>query len=289
MKDEVLRSPIRWAGSKKRVLNDMLESFKRDKENYIEPFLGSGVVMINVLNNNVETLHYKNIYVNDINGNIIDFYKMLKSKPKKLINDLIELSDKYNDMDNEDKEKMYYEIRDRFNNFEENKSVYFYFLMKVGFNGVYRENKSGKFNVPFGRKEKFIVQEASLLTISKLIKNVHFYNLSYDKFLDKLSKKGILNDSFMYCDPPYIPDDKLVSQKQELYTSCNFNHYDFVEKLKSFSQSNIIISMSESTKAKKIYGKSFITKNLTDIIRTINPQKLFKSKEILFLNYDEND
>lgn len=90
---------------KKRVLNDMLESFKRDKENYIEPFLGSGVVMINVLNNNVETLHYKNIYVNDINGNIIDFYKMLKSKPKKLINDLIELSDKYNDMDNEDKEK----------------------------------------------------------------------------------------------------------------------------------------------------------------------------------------
>ncbi|MBR3229829.1 MAG: Dam family site-specific DNA-(adenine-N6)-methyltransferase [Bacilli bacterium] len=289
MKDEVLSSPIRWAGSKKRVLNDMLESFKRDKENYIEPFLGSGVVMINVLNNNVDTLHYKNIYVNDINSNIIDFYKMLKSKPKNLINDLLELSDMYNSKDNEDKEKMYYEIRDRFNNCEENKSVYFYFLMKVGFNGVYRENKSGKFNVPFGRKEKFIVQEDSLLRISKLIKNVHFYNLSYEKFLDKLSKKEILKDSFMYCDPPYIPDDKLVSQKQELYTSGNFNHYDFVEKLKSFSQSNIIISMSESTKAKKIYGKSFITKNLTDIIRTINPQKLFKSKEILFLNYDENE
>ena len=289
MKDEVLSSPIRWAGSKKRVLNDMLESFKRDKENYIETFLGSGDVMINVLNNNVETLHYKNIYVNDININIIDFYKMLKSKPKKLINDLVELSDKYNNMDNVDKEKMYYEIRDRFNNCKKNKSVYFYFLMKVGFNGVYRENKSGKFNVPFGRKEKFIVQETFLLTISKLIKNVHFYNLSYEKFLDKLSKKGILNDSFMYCDPPYIPDDKLVSQKQELYTSGNFNHYDFVEKLKSFSQSNIIVSMSESTKAKEIYGKSFITKNLTDIIRTINPQKLFMSKEILFLNYDENE
>lgn len=289
MKDEVLSSPIRWAGSKKRVLNDILESFKKDKENYIETFLGSGVVMINVLNNNVETLHYKNIYVNDININIIDFYKMLKSKPKKLINDLVELSDKYNNIDNVDKEKMYYEIRDRFNNCKKNKSVYFYFLMKVGFNGVYRENKSGKFNVPFGRKEKFIVQETSLLTISKLIKNVHFYNLSYEKFLDKLSKKGILNDSFMYCDPPYIPDDKLVSQKQELYTSGNFNHYDFVEKLKSFSQSNIIVSMSESTKAKEIYGKSFITKNLTDIIRTINPQKLFMSKEILFLNYDENE
>lgn len=74
MKNEVLSSPIRWAGSKKRVLNEMLESFKKDKENYIEPFLGSGVVMINVLNN-INILHYKNIYVNDINSNIIHFYK----------------------------------------------------------------------------------------------------------------------------------------------------------------------------------------------------------------------
>lgn len=289
MKNEVLSSPIRWAGSKKRVLNEMLESFKRDKENYIEPFLGSGVVMINVLNNNIDTLHYKNIYVNDINSNIINFYKLLKSKPKILIRSLLELSEIYNCKSNKDKEKMYYEIREKFNNSEDNKSVYFYFLMKVGFNGVYRENKLGKFNVPFGRKKKFIVHEDDLLRISKLIKNVKFYNLSYEKFLDMLLKKGILNNSFMYCDPPYIPDDELVSQKQELYTSGKFNHYDFVEKLKTFNNSNIMISMSESTKAKKIYGNCFVSKNLADIIRTINPQKMFKSKEILFLNYEEND
>ena len=84
MKNEVLSSPIRWAGSKKRILNEMLESFKKDKENYIEPFLGSGVVMINVLNN-IDTLHYKNIYVNDINSNIIHFYKFLKTKPKVIV------------------------------------------------------------------------------------------------------------------------------------------------------------------------------------------------------------
>lgn len=288
MKKEVLCSPIRWAGSKKRVLNEMLESFKKDKENYIEPFLGSGVVMINVLNN-IDTLHYKNIYVNDLNSNIIHFYKFLKAKPKFLIKSLLELSKQYNCKNVQEQEKMYYEIRDKFNNFDENKVVYFYFLMKVGFNGVYRENKLGKFNVPFGRKEKFIVNEDNLLTISKLIKNVKFYNLSYDKFLDMLAKKGILNNSFIYCDPPYIPDDDLVSQKQELYTSGKFNHYDFVKKLKTFNDSNIMISMSESTRAKKIYGTYFICKNLRDIIRTINPQKLFKSKEILFRNYEENN
>ena len=59
----------------------------------------------------------------------------------------------------------------KFNEMKEDKSVYFYFLMKVGFNGVYRENKKGFFNVPFGRKEKFIVNENDLFAISKLIKN----------------------------------------------------------------------------------------------------------------------
>lgn len=288
MKNEVLSSPIRWAGSKKRILNEMLESFKKDKENYIEPFLGSGVVMINVLNN-IDTLHYKNIYVNDINSNIIHFYKFLKTKPKVLIQSLLELSENYNCKSYDEQEKMYYEIREEFNNTEDNREIYFYFLMKVGFNGVYRENKLGKFNVPFGRKEKFIVNEDTLLTISKLIKNVKFYNLSYEKFLDMLSKKGILNNSFIYCDPPYIPDDELVSQKQELYTSGKFNHYDFVKKLKTFNNSDIMVSMSESTKAKKIYGTYFIRKNLVDIIRTINPQKLFKSKEILLINYQDNN
>lgn len=288
MKDEVLSSPIRWAGSKKRVLNDLLESFKKNKINYVEPFLGSGVVMLNVINN-IDVLHYQNIYVNDINSNIINFFKLLKSNPKILIKGLTELSDVYNSKSNVEQEQMYYEIRDKFNNTKENKSVYFYFLMKVGFNGVYRENKLGRFNVPFGRKEKFIVQEDILLKISKLIKNVKFYNLSYDKFLSMLYRKGVLNDSFIYCDPPYIPDDKLVSQNQELYTSGKFNHYDFVDKLVKYSYCDIMISMSESIKAKQIYGNYFSYKKLVDIVRTINPQRLFKSKEILFLNYGDSE
>ena len=288
MKKEVLSSPIRWAGSKKRVLNEMLESFENNKENYIEPFLGSGVVMLNVLNN-IESLKYKKIYVNDINSNIINFYKYLKLKPKVLIKELNKLSYIYNNKSIIEKEKVYYDIRDKFNSDDNNKSIYFYFLMKVGFNGVYRENKNGKFNVPFGRKEKLVIQEDYLLKISELIKNVKFYNMSYEKFLEELLKKGILNDAFVYCDPPYIPDDELVSQKQELYTSGKFNHYDFVEILKKYNESNIMISMSESTKANKIYGKSFTSKNLTDIVRTINPKKLFHSKEVLFLNYHKKN
>lgn len=289
MKKEVLSSPIRWAGSKKRVLNEMLESFSKKKNNYIEPFLGSGVVMLNVINN-IDELKYENIYVNDINKNIIDFYKKLKTKPKELIEKLKNISIIYNEKTMAEKEEYFYEIRSRFNSTLEDKTVFFYFLMKVGFNGVYRENKRGEYNVPFGKKEKFIVQEEYLLKISKLIKNVHFYNLSYDKFLDKIQKKGILYDSFVYCDPPYIPDDKLISQKQELYTSGSFNHFEFSNKMHCYKKNStdILISMSQSTLADKIYGNTFYQKKLLDIFRTINPKKMFKSSEVLYSNYKIN-
>ena len=285
MKDLVLSSPIRWAGSKKRVLNDLLESFSSNKKNYIEPFLGSGVVMLNVLNNS-EKLEYKNFYVNDINKNIIDFYVSLKNNPKKLIKSLVKLSNIYNIKNNIiDKEKMYYQIRTKFNEMQNDRSIYFYFLMKVGFNGVYRENKNGLFNVPFGKKEKFFVKEDELFEISKLIKNVKFYNMPYEKFLNKMKKDGILNDSFIYCDPPYIPEDFVINQQQELYTKNNFDHIKFVNIMASYSKPDILISMSESERTKIVYGKIFKYRKLKDIVRIINPQNLFLSQELLFFNY----
>lgn len=284
MKKEVLSSPIRWAGSKKRVLNEMLEFFSKNKKNYIEPFLGSGVVMLNVLNNN-DYLKYEKFYVNDINKNIIDFFKLLKEKPRELVYSLLDIANDYNNKSSQEQELMYYEIRTKFNQLSENKSVYFYFLMKVGYNGVYRENKKGKFNVPFGRKEKFIVNEEYLMSISKLIKKVKFYNMSYEKFIDKMKKENYLDSSFIYCDPPYIPDDDAINQKQELYTNNCFDHIDFSNMMFEINGADIMISMSESSVSKKIYGSKFYQKKLTDILRTINPKKILKSKEIMFLNF----
>lgn len=284
MKKEVLSSPIRWAGSKKRVLNEMLEFFSKNKKNYIEPFLGSGVVMLNVLNNN-DYLKYEKFYVNDINKNIIDFFKLLKEKPRELVYSLLDIANDYNNKSSQEQELMYYEIRTKFNQLSENKSVYFYFLMKVGYNGVYRENKKGEFNVPFGRKEKFIVNEEYLMSISKLIKKVKFYNMSYEKFIDKMKKENYLDSSFIYCDPPYIPDDDAINQKQELYTNNCFDHIDFSNMMFEINGADIMISMSESSVSKKIYGSKFYQKKLTDILRTINPKKILKSKEIMFLNF----
>ena len=279
---KVLNSPIRWAGSKKKILNEMLNAFKPNKENYIECFLGSAVVLINVLKNN-DKLNYKNFYVNDINSNIINFYKLLQKKPDYLIKHISELAKVYNSYNGSEKEKYYYDLREQFNE-EKDQDNKFYFLMKTGFNGVYRENKNGKFNVPFGRKEKIIVNEEYLEELSKLIKPVKFYNLDYKSFLDKMKKDEIVENSFMYFDPPYLPDDLLVSQKQELYTNDTFDHRRFVDKIIDLKGKYMMISMSDSKQADDIYGK-FIKNNMKEILRTINPIKLFSSTEIAFTNY----
>lgn len=282
---KVSNSPIRWAGSKKKILNDMLNTFEPNKENYIECFLGSGVVLINVLKNN-DKLNYKSFYVNDINSNIINFYQLLQNNPDYLINNISEMIKTYNNYEISEKEKYYYELRKKFNE-EKNydrKSVMFYLLMKMGYNGVYRENKAGMFNVPFGRKEKIVVNEEYLKELSALIKQVNFYNLDYKDFLNIMSQNGKVKDSFMYFDPPYLPDDLSVSKKQELYTNDTFNHQEFVDRIVSLKTKYAMISMSDSEQADEIYSR-FIKNNVKEILRTINPVKIFPSTEIFFTNY----
>jgi len=292
MKKDVISSPIRWAGSKKKLLNEMLEkTFKRNKDNYIECFLGSAVVLLNVLNNK-EELGYKHFYVNDINSNIINFFLMLQTNPKYLISNIKKLVTNYNSLNMEQKSELYYKVRDQFNDSKSfnKKSIYFYFLMKAGFNGVYRENSKGNFNVPFGKKEKIIIQDDYLIGISKLLENVEFYNLPFEDFLNMMKEKGILDDSFVYCDPPYLPDDMLVYQKQMLYTKETFNHELFFNMVNDLKIKNVMISMSESKIADKIYNKGPYKKiDVREIIRVVNPKKLFSSKEIAFINYDINE
>ena len=81
MKKEVINSPIRWAGSKKKILNEMLTFFDNSSKDYVEPFLGSGVVLINLINN-IKDFEYKKFFVNDINTNIINFYIILRDNFK---------------------------------------------------------------------------------------------------------------------------------------------------------------------------------------------------------------
>ena len=100
---KVINAPIRWAGSKKKLLNEMLHAFEADKDVYIEPFLGSGIVLLNVLENQM----YRKYYVNDINDNLILFYNTLKNDSDRLIKRIEVLCREYNRLSN-DEEKWNY-------------------------------------------------------------------------------------------------------------------------------------------------------------------------------------
>lgn len=284
---KVINSPIRWAGSKKKILTEMLETFKEERENYIECFLGSGIVLLNVLNN-VDTLKYKNYYVNDINCNIITFYNILKNDVDFLINNIQLLIDEYNVGTMSEKEMLYYKVREKFNNEDDKniKAIYFLFLMKSGFNGVYRENRSGKFNVPFGKKEKIVIDSKYLKEISNKIQRVEFYNLPYEDFLLEMKRKKAIENSFIYFDPPYLPDDASINKTHLLYTKESFNHRHFVEIVLNLQSEYFMISMSDSQAADAVYNnKGLYKEDMNEIVRTINPRKIFSSKEIVFTNY----
>lgn len=287
MEKEVINSPIRWAGSKKKILNEMLTFFDSKSKYYVEPFLGSGVVLINLVNN-IDEFEYKKIFVNDINTNIINFYVILRDNFDYLKENIIKITKKYNEInDITEKETFYYDIREKYNRITINqnkKSIYFYFLMKAGYNGVYRENKNGKFNVPFGKKSKINCDMENMNKISEKLKNVEFYNCDYEEFLEILKKQKVLSDAFVYFDPPYIPEEKVVNKKQELYTSKIFEHEIFMKNINELKINKFLISMSDSKKADLIYGK--LNKYVVnDIIRTINPLKIIKSTEIVYSNY----
>lgn len=287
MEKEVISSPIRWAGSKKKILNEMLTFFDNKSKYYVEPFLGSGVVLINLINN-IKDFEYKKFFVNDINANIINFYIILRDNFKFIEKNISSIVNEYNELyDISQKEKFYYDIRQKFNEItdeQDKKSIYFYFLMKSGYNGVYRENRNGKFNVPFGKKDKINCDIENMKRVSDKLQNVEFYNCDYQEFFKELNKKKVLGDAFVYFDPPYIPEEKVVNKKQELYTSKIFEHEEFIKNIDKLKINKFLISMSDSKKADLIYGD--LSKYVVnDIIRTINPLKTIKSTEIVYSNY----
>lgn len=287
MEKEVISSPIRWAGSKKKILNEMLTLFDNKSKYYVEPFLGSGVVLINLINN-IKDFEYKKFFVNDINTNIINFYIILRDNFKFVEKNISSIVNSYNELyDISQKEKFYYDIRQKFNEItddQDKKSIYFYFLMKSGYNGVYRENRNGKFNVPFGKKDKINCDIENMKRVSDKLQNVEFYNCDYQDFFKELNKKKVLGDAFVYFDPPYIPEEKVVNKKQELYTSKIFEHEEFIKNIDKLKINKFLISMSDSKLADLIYGdlNKYV---VNDIIRTINPLKTIKSTEIVYSNY----
>lgn len=148
---------VKWAGGKGKLLKLLegqlpIDFDLQEDVTYVEPFVGGGAMLFHMLNNHQ---NIKRVIINDVNKDLIRCYQLIKGNPQALIDDLELLERNYNLMSTEaSKKKFYYSIREAYNNAkldEDLKAAYLIFLNRTCFNGLYRVNQNGKFNVPYGR------------------------------------------------------------------------------------------------------------------------------------------
>ena len=252
---------LKWAGGKRQLLNQFEELYPQKLKDgfittYIEPFVGGGAVFFDLQ----KKYKFQKVLLNDINEDLILAYKVIQSNCSELLISLKRLEEKYINLQSIELQSiMFYEIRNIFN--KEKKSMDYsvldsawishasnlIFLNKTCFNGLYRLNKSGDFNVPFGKyKNPTICNSENLLNVSAALQNVILTHGEYkdiEKYID------INEDTFVYIDPPYRPLTN--SSSFTSYSKSGFNDENQVElsvwfkKLVKKNHANVMLSNSD--------------------------------------------
>ena len=219
---------LKWAGGKGQLIDEIEKFYPFDKKinKYAEPFIGGGAVLFDILNK----FELEKIYISDVNKELVNCYIVIKENVHELIKKLKKLEDEFLVRGKEDRKIYYYEKREKFNklklennNEKINRATLMIFLNRTCFNGLYRVNKKGLFNVPMGDyKNPKICDEENLINVSNKLRNVEIiygdYRKSYD-FIDE--------NTFVYFDPPYRPLNQTSSFTS--YTEYIFGDKEQIE------------------------------------------------------------
>lgn len=224
-----LKPFVKWVGGKGQLIDEIQKFFPDNYGNiitkYAEPMVGGGALFFNLLSK----YDFEEIYISDINSELINAYIAVKENVEELIKRLNEMQMTFLPLDENGRKYYYYSIRDKFNTVKLNdststeKAAYFIFLNKTCFNGLYRVNRKGLFNVPMGAyKNPMICDELNLRNIHSALQNVTVVCGDYT-----LSKSFIDNKTFVYLDPPYRP----ISETSA-FTSYNIEAFDDNEQIR---------------------------------------------------------
>ena len=300
---ESVKPFVKWAGGKGSLIPQLKNFYPFGLENetinkYVEPFVGGGAVLINIL----QKYNIKEAYAFDINIDLINCYNVIKNNVEELIRELDVKEKEFKKLEDEDRQTYFYNVRKEYNSYKitENelsvkRAGEFIFLNRTCFNGLYRVNKNGEFNVPCGKyKNPTICDSSNLRNLSFLIRNVDFQYGDYTK-----SEKYIDNNTFVYFDPPYRPlsiTSGFTSYTKEDFNDENqkelanfFRRLDKKEAKLMLSNSNPKNTNKNDTFFEKIY-KGF---NINEISakRMINSNVKGRGEisELLITNYEEMD
>ena len=292
---------VKWAGGKSSLIPQLTGFYPFELkdgiiEKYIEPFVGGGAVLIDIL----QKYDVQEAYAFDINIDLINCYNVVKENVEKLIIELDKKEKEFLALEDDERQKYFYNIRKEYNSYkiDENelnvkRASEFIFLNRTCFNGLYRVNKSGDFNVPCGKyKNPTICDSNNLRNLSYLIRNVSFQYGDYKK-----SKEYVDSNTFVYFDPPYRPLS--ITSGFTSYTKEDFNDENQKELAKYFKdlderEAKLMLSNSNpknTNKEDKFFEEIYKGFNINEISakRMINANAKGRGEisELLITNYKE--
>lgn len=294
---------VKWAGGKSQLLPDIRKKYPKELgksiTKYCEPFVGGGAVLFDILSN----YNLKEVLVNDINSELVNAYLHIKNHVTDLIVELTKLQDEFWSLDNMVRKEYFYKKRERFNflkaseeatkNIE--KATLFLFLNKTCFNGLFRVNKKGLFNVPIGSyKKPLICDKANLIVISGLLENVTIKCGDYKECLAFIDE-----NTFVYIDPPYRPLTETASFTS--YAVTNFSDKEqrelgtFVDSITA-KNAKVVISNSDPKNSDEedsffddIYSQYDISRIMAKRMINCNGEGRGNVSELLISNFKEDD
>lgn len=291
---------IKWVGGKTQLISQ-LESLlpanfsKWEDATYIEPFVGGGAMLFHILSSYPNISH---AVINDINSDLTTCYETVKNKPELLIASLRQIQSEYDNLDTEAaRNEFYYLMRERYNTKQldgvENTTLFF-FLNRTCFNGLYRVNRKGAFNVPFGKYESpSIFNEEVILADSELLQKVEILTGDFESTFEKIRP-----NTLFYFDPPYRPLSNTSSfnnySKEDFNDSAQMRLKRFCDRIHSvgaqfmLSNSDCLAKNGTDDFFDALYSNYKIERVWASRSVNSNATKRGKLTEILVRNYTES-
>ena len=280
---------VKWVGGKRQLQDKILaeftnSSFDVEKNTYFEPFFGGGAILF--------ALQPKKAVINDVNSKLVNLYRQVQSNLPELTREARKIESQYNSLapDLDAQLQFFLDKRKTFNSGQPHNpehAALFLFLNKAGFNGMYRENARGDFNIPFGKRSTLnLLDDGNLNSVSELLQEVEILNGDFSTAVEDAAKPGDL----VYFDPPYVPLNATSSFTN--YTKDGFDP-EMQEKLATMAKTltergvNVAISNSSRDIVKTIYGSKFKFEPL-QATRMLAAKTSSRAPvtELLFTNFD---
>ena len=289
---------LKWAGGKGQLLSEIEKyyPFENGKiTKYAEPFVGGGAVLFDILSK----YDLEEVYISDINAELINTYRIIRDDIDELVAMLVAMQSEFIPMDTEHRKIYYMAKRERFNDLKANdnesinieKAALMIFLNKTCFNGLFRVNKKGLFNVPMGAyKNPMICNEENLRAVSEKLQSVTIVCGDYRESADFID-----DNTFVYFDPPYRPITDTSSFTA--YTENLFNDEEQIELAKFVDDmhkkgAKIVVSNSDPKNSNadddffdNIYSSHKIKRVGATRMINRNSEARGKIKELLISNF----